>query len=136
MELKVLAWLSDHDPNDDQREDLIDLGYRIIHVPSPQPERWSSSTAAVAGVLRKCGGIPDAVMMILPEVMGGGFMLEMDRHARQHDKKIIYIQPEMVHTEQHVYWTGYWVQLKGVRYEQSRWKGNHSRSSAKQQHRR
>lgn len=107
---KLLAWMSDHRPSKAQIANLDESGFEVLHIPSPQPNRWGSVQQAFTTMMRKCNGLPDAIVMILPSATMGGMFLKMA-------KDIPVYRPDVRKEDGRIVWTGKWLKITGTAYK-------------------
>lgn len=107
--MKRCCWLTDHAPMPEQREYLETRGYEIVHIPSPQPDRWRTAEHAFTTMMRRMGK-PDIVVLVMPPAVLGGMFLKMC-------KGIPVYQPDMRPVAQNQWiWTGHWNLIIGTDY--------------------
>lgn len=103
---KKCAWISRHDPSNDQRVSLRE--YDLFKI-DPDGRLWSAGDA-IALSQRACGGWPDLYVAVMPMTMLRKFVGQVN--GRVPIIRAVYYGPT---------WTGHWQEVIEIKYVTREW---------------
>jgi hypothetical protein len=118
----TVAVVSRHHLFIDQRQSLVNAGYRYFVQVTPPPEREALTGGRFRGVnevwwtiCHVCDGVPGLVVAVLPQLMLGQLAVQAT------EKGVTVLRARMVEKNGGWLWTGEWQQIAGFSLNVRKW---------------